>query len=325
MDVLVIGGTLFIGRALVRKLLEEGHRVAVLHRKAGRHLPADVEELTADRNDAESVQRALAGRRFDAVFDNVYDWERGTTAEHVVATVRACGGNLQRYVFMSSVAAYAAGLNHQPEDPLAPDDHPSPYYRHKASSERALFRLWNEEGLPVSTLRPPFVYGPENPFYREAFFWDRMEDDRPIVIPGDGSRLMQFVYVKDLAWTCARAMTEPGAAGQAFNMGNDHPITQLQAIRSLAAAAGKEPRLIFVPRQRIEEAGGSPMGPDKLYFGEYWDVPPITMDVEKTRRVLGFNPTDFADGLRETYAWYRERPKRQEPDYSFEDRLLAAV
>ena len=45
-------------------------------------------------------------------------------------------------------------------------------------SERALFRLHAAEGLPVVTLRPPFIYGPENPFYREAFFWDRMRADR---------------------------------------------------------------------------------------------------------------------------------------------------
>jgi hypothetical protein len=40
-------------------------------------------------------------------------------------------------------------------------------------------------GLPVVTLRPPFIYGPENPFYREAFFWDRMRKGRPIILPGD--------------------------------------------------------------------------------------------------------------------------------------------
>ena len=48
------------------------------------------------------------------------------------------------------------------------------------------------------TLRPPFIYGPGNPFYREAFFWDRLRDGRPIILPGDGRRLMQFVYIKDL-------------------------------------------------------------------------------------------------------------------------------
>ena len=45
-------------------------------------------------------------------------------------------------------------------------------------------------GLPVVTFRPPFVYGPNSPFYREQFFWDRLRAGRPIIIPGDGHRLV---------------------------------------------------------------------------------------------------------------------------------------
>ncbi len=77
----------------------------------------------ADRNDAESLREALSGRRFEVVFDNVYDWDRGTTAEQVEATVRACGDRVMRYIFLSSVAAYGDGLNHKESDPLAPDYH----------------------------------------------------------------------------------------------------------------------------------------------------------------------------------------------------------
>ena len=85
------------------------------------------------------------------------------------------------------------------DDPLAPPDHPELYVRNKGESERALFRLHRDQGIPVATLRPPYIYGPENPFYREAFFWDRLLADRPIIVPGDGSRLMQFVHVDDVA------------------------------------------------------------------------------------------------------------------------------
>ena len=70
------------------------------------------------------------------------------------------GDNLHRYVFMSSVAAYGDGLNHHEGDALAPDDAPELYVRNKAMSERALFRLHQRIGLPVVTLRPPYIYGP---------------------------------------------------------------------------------------------------------------------------------------------------------------------
>lgn len=325
MKVLVIGGTMFIGRLLVAELLKAGHEVAVMHRKPKHDLGKRVQNLMADRNDPESVQRALQFANFQAVFDNVYDWERGTTAAQVEGTAQAVmaasGERLSRYVFMSSVAAYGDGLNHHDGDPLAPDDHPEPYVRNKAMSERILFRMHQNTGFPVVTLRPPFIYGPENPFYREAFFWDRLRDGRPIILPGDGHRLMQFVYIKDLARACMRAMEEPAAVGEAFNVANERPITQAEFVQAVAAAAGRKVNIVRVPRERIAEAGGDPMG-QPAYFGVYLDVAPITEVVVKAKRILGFQATPFETGLKETYRWHTRNAKKTKIDYSFEDRLI---
>ena len=214
MKVLVIGGTQFIGQTLVKELLRGRPRnVGPAPEDAPHDLGKKVANIMADRNDPESLKRALAGKNFDVVFDNVYDWERGTTATQVEATARACGNNLQRYIFMSSVAAYGDGLNHHEGDALAPDDHPESYVRNKAMSERALFRMHQRIGFPVVTLRPPFIYGPGNPFYREAFFWDRLRAGRPIILPGDGRRLMQFVYIKDLVTASLKVMDVPETKG----------------------------------------------------------------------------------------------------------------
>lgn len=322
MNVLVIGGTKFIGRNLVQALLKAGHQVTVMHRKPRHDYGRRVGNLTADRNDGKAVLAALAGKRFDAVFDNVYDWERGTTAQQVEATARACGDHLSRYVFLSSVAAYGDGLNHHEGDALANDDHREPYVRNKAMSERALFRLRQRTGLPVVTLRPPYVYGPENNFYREAFFWDRLRHGRPIIVPGDGRRLMQFVYVKDLVWACLRVLETPSVLGHAFNIANPRPVTQVDAVLAMAEAARKKANIVRIPRDRILRAGGHPMGP-RLYFGAYYDVPPITEIVAKAQRVLGLRTTDFVLGLRETYRWYSRHHNHRKADYSFEDSLLA--
>ena len=187
---------------------------------------------------------------------------------------------------------------------MAPDDHPDAYIRNKAMSERALFRLHQRNGFPVVTLRPPFIYGPANPFYREAFFWDRLRDKRPIVMPGDGRRLMQFVYVKDVVWACLRAVEKPSAAGHAFNIANPRPITQTEAVDAFAEAAGKKAQFVRVPREHILRAGGHASGA-QLYFGFHFDLPPITEVVSKAQRVLGFKPTEFSRGLAETYRWHQ--------------------
>ena len=139
---------------------------------------------------------------------------------------------------MSSVSAYGDGLNHHEGDALAPDDHPNAYCRNKAMSERSLFRLHQKTGFPVITLRPPFVYGPGNPFYREAFFWDRFRLNRPVVLPSEGHRLMQFIYVQDLVDLAIRVTESRNMVGHAFNTANARAITQHDLLHELSRVTG---------------------------------------------------------------------------------------
>jgi nucleoside-diphosphate-sugar epimerase len=324
MKILVIGGTQFIGRHLVPSLLKAGHEVSLLHRKASHEYGKKVTNLVADRNDLNQMKSAIQGKSFDAVFDNAYDWEKGTPASAVDGLARQLNGNVGRYIFMSSVAAYGDGLNHHEGDALAPDDHPDAYIRNKAMSERALFRLHQRFGTPVVTVRPPYIYGPSNPFYREQFFWDRIRDKRPVILPGDGRRLMQFVFVRDLVDACIRLLDAPNVHGHAFNIANPRPLTQAEVLDALVGAAGKPASVVRIPREYILRAGGHPHGPH-LYFGAMFDLPPITTIISKAQRVLGFKPTSFDAGLKETYKWYLRHHTRPRGDYSFEDHLLSRV
>jgi nucleoside-diphosphate-sugar epimerase len=318
----VIGGTQFIGRLLVAELLRANHEVYILHRSSENPFGRRVHNLTGDRNDAASIRTAIGNTKFDAVYDNAYDWERGTTGAQVEATAQIFEGRVARYVFMSSVAAYGDGLNHHEGDALAPDDHPNAYARDKAVSERSLFRMHQRSGFPVVTLRPPFVYGPGNPFYREAFFWDRFRAGRPVILPSDGHRLMQFVYVKDLVELAIKAIELRNAVGHAFNAANARAVTQHEVVLDLARAAGiKEPQIISIPRELIVRAGGEVIG-TKLYFGSYFDVPAITQIITKAQRMLTFKPTDFETGLKVTYRDYLKRHAFPRPDFTFEDQLI---
>lgn len=321
--ILVIGGTQFIGRLLVQELLRAGHEVHILHRQAKHGFGKRVRNLVADRNDAASVRSAVGSTRFDAVYDSVYDWEHGTTGAQVEATAHIFEGKVGRYVFMSSVAAYGDGLNHHEGDALAPDDHPNVYARNKAMSERALFRMHQRTGFPIVTLRPPFVYGPGNPFYREAFFWDRFRAARPVILPSEGHRLMQFVLVNDLVDLALKAVELRNAVGHAFNTANPRALTQHEVVLDLARASGtKEPQIISVPREIIQRAGGQAVG-EKLYFGYYFDVPAITQIVTKAQRMLAFKPTDFEVGLKATYRAYLKDRHFPRADFAFEDELLS--
>ncbi len=323
--VLVIGGTLFIGQALVARLLERGDDVTILHRSRHNPFAGRAREIHCDRNDTAAVAKAVKGG-YDLVFDNVYDWQRGTTGDQVLAAAAACGDNLRRYVFVSSCAAYGGGLDREEDAPLATPDCADIYCRNKADSERALLGLFAERGVPTATLRPPFVYGPRNPFYREAFFWDRLTAGRPILVPGDGSRLMHFVFVRDLVDAALLAAETPVAAGRAYNVAHVRPVRQDEFVRMLGEAAGIEPDLRYIPRETAQALGGQVFQPP-YYFGQYFDMPPITLDVTRAREELGFEPVSLADGLRQTWQWYSgaDGTLRDPPDFSFDDIALAAL
>ncbi len=322
---LVIGGTLFIGRELVRRLIERGDNVTILHRGSRNPFAGQADEIRCDRNDTAALARALHGRGFEYVFDNVYDWERGTTGTQVRAAATSCDEALRRYLFVSSCAAYGEGLDRTEDSPLAAPDHPEAYCRNKADSERALLALHAERGIPATTLRPPYIYGHLNPFYREAFFWDRLVAGRPVLVPGDGSRLMQFVAVEDLVEAALRCAARPVAAGRAYNVAHERGTRQDDLVRALGAAARIEPDIRFVPRETIYNLGGNIFRPP-YYFGQYFDMPPITMNTSRARAELGLRLPSLVTGLRRTWDWYSglAPEQRSSPDYSFEDRVLAS-
>lgn len=317
---LVIGGTAFIGRALVEQLLERGDDVVIMHRSKTTPFANRVSEMLCDRNDTAAVHAALKGETFDFVYDNVYDWQRGTSAEQVSAAAEAVSKSVKRYVFTSSVAVYPEGGEHDEDAPLVRSDSPNRYAAQKADSERALFQLHRGASLALTTLRPAFVYGPHNPFEREAFFWDRIRADRPIIIPGDGSRTMQWVHARDVARAALLAVDADRANGRAYNLANTPPVTQVEFVELLARAAGKQAQLVHVTREQIQNAGGGLFGPP-YYFGAYLDILPITVRAERVRTELGLELTPLLDGLRETYEWFRKQARPQ-PDFTWEDQLL---
>ena len=318
---LVIGGTLFIGRALVEQLLARGDEVTVMHRGATTPFGERVQRIRCDRNDVSAVRAALKGKDFEVVYDNVYDMERGTSADQVKGAVLAsASGSLKRYVFMSTIAVYGAGSELVEDSPLAPSDDHNIYGAQKADSERMLFELHRRQGVPVTTLRPTFIYGPDNAIDREAWFWDRIVTGRPVIVPDAGERRMQWVYVQDVARAAVIASESDKAIGRAYNLCNYPAITQREFVELLGRVAGRETKVVPVSREELLKRGGQLFG-HPAYFGVFLDLPPMVARSDRVRAELGFEFTPLEAGLRETFGWYR-RQSRPNPDYSWEDEVV---
>ena len=140
---------------------------------------------------------------------------------------------------------------------MSAEEAPNDYVRNKAESERMLFSLGD---VPVVTVRPPYVYRPENPFYREAFFFDRLMLGRPIIIPGDGGRLLQFVYVDDLARAMVAMLSNPAAVRQAAQRGahySDEPARTSRTIRKVMGRRDVDAGLVPCPRRSSSATGAT--------------------------------------------------------------------
>ena len=322
MRVLVIGGTRFIGRTTVPELVRRGHEVTIFHRgTTPSPFGDDVAELLGNRLDSDSVHRALGTQSFDGIVDIAYAWDARTGAREIALVADALRDPPARYVYLSSVSVYGEGPL-----PLTEESRRDPmlgaYSEDKIAAEDFLFDAHRSGRFPVSIVRPPYVYGPWNNIPREAWFWDRILAGRPVIVPDGGHTLFQWAAARDVAWALAECLENPVAAGEAFNIAEERPLSHAAFVDRLAQIAGREVEQVPVPRKRLHALGGSPMG-SRMYFGATLDAEvSFSVSVEKARRRLGFQPTDPIEGLRETYAWYLANDRGRSPKFTFDREVL---
>lgn len=205
LELLVMGGTRFAGRAIVERALREGHAVTVVHRgNFPSAFSAPVRELRGDRSAPETLY-ALAAREFDAVID---------LSGYKEAQVRLLAGALPEVPLWINIST-AAVYEPQPtfpwgeETPLGPSKLWGDYAREKLAAEQALQETRAPRTATVS-LRLPYVLGPCNYAPREEFVFNRLLDGEQILLPGGGAALIQFIHVEQLAATVV-AIAERGS------------------------------------------------------------------------------------------------------------------
>jgi nucleoside-diphosphate-sugar epimerase len=326
MRILYIGGTGLISTACTTAALDAGHDVWLLNRGTSR-LPAAVGPdrlLTADAYDEQQVRAAVGGLDFDVVVQWV-----GYLPHQVEQDIRVFSGAGQ-YVFISTAAAYEkppSNWLHTEATPLA-----NPlwdYGQQKIACERTLTDAYERSGFPVTIARPSLTYGPSQipvvigSWAKPYTLIDRMRRGAPIIVPGDGTSLWTVTHNSDFARGLVGLFGNERASGEAFHITSDESMTWNQIYSQVGAAAGAEPDIRHVPSDGIVAACPDEMGNlwgDKSYS--------TVFDNSKIRRfVPGFEATvAFADGIKDTVAWFDADPARQEIDEAANarwDRLAA--
>lgn len=303
MDLLIIGGTRFLGRHLADQALQAGHRVTLLNRgRSGPGLFPEAEHLLADRD---NDLHLLAGRQWDAALDTCAYFPR-----QVRAVARHLAGQVGQYQLVSSISVYASfphpGIDEDaPVTPLADaDSHTTVtgdnYGGLKVACEQAALEGFGDACLVG---RPGLIVGPHDPTGRWTWWLQRLLRGGEVLAPGDPATPVQFIDARDIAaWMLHQA--EQAHQG-VFNLnGPDLPMTMAGLLNGLCQALGSTARLTWVDESFVLGQGVQP-----------WSDLPVWLPREQAAmhevdcsraQATGLECRSLAQTAQDTAAWLAE-------------------
>jgi nucleoside-diphosphate-sugar epimerase len=326
--IFITGATGLVGSHAAEEALRRGHRVRALVRGTSdtRWLDAwGVEKVPGDLEDADALRRGVEGA--DWVFNcaaKVGDW--GTLDEFRRLNVEAFRllldaasvARVSRFVHVSSLGVYEGRDHFGTDETVAPAAQSlDAYTRSKVEAEELALRCVKERGLPLSVVRPGFIYGPRDRTVLPKLL-DALRNGRFFYF-GSGDQALNCVYVKNLVDAIFLAAEVPGAVGEVFNLTDGARVSKKQFVGRVAELAGLRPPSRKIPlwlawtlavlMERRARRKNSPVPP--LVNKARYKFLGLNLDysIEKARRVLGYHPRYTTDaGLAEAMAEHAPRP-----------------
>ena len=305
MRILVIGGTVFLGRAFTDAALAAGHEI--VHFNRGQSSPPDtrVERIAGDRTDVASLRKASAAAPWDAVMDT--SGYLPQVVRRSAAALRDCS---RRYLFVSSISAYSGG-EFDETSPLQPVPDPLPeamtldkYGALKAGSEAVAREFFGDRAIVV---RPGLIVGPHDPTDRFTWWPHRVALGEKVAAPGRASRTVQFIDVRDLArWMVS--LVERDATGTFNATGPQTPIAMESVLTACRDVSGSNADIRWVDEAFLAQKHILPWKEMPLWVPESDAHAAGFMDVPIARALAtGLAFRDLRETIADTLTWSRTR------------------
>jgi len=321
--VLVTGGTGFTGKALVRRLLDQGHAVVALDSKEGlktrelREWGAEV--VLGSVTDPEVVRRSMEGvevvHHLAAAFRemNVPDshyWNvnvQGT--RNVLAAALAQG--VRKLVYCSTCGVHG-NIDRPPGGEDAPIQ-PADYYQRTKYEAEPVVQEFHRRGLPSVILRPAAIYGPGDPERFLMLYRRVARGSFPMF--GDGRTLYHPLYIDNLVDAFLLAMADGAGDGEAYLIADEEYLEIEELVRRVGRSLGVEVKVPHYPVWPVVAAGHvvekicRPFGITPPIFPRRvdWYRQNRAFRIDKAKRDLGYAPrVGIDEGLRRTAEWYRK-------------------
>ncbi len=304
MKVLFFGGTRFVGKALVSGLLAKGHEIFVFTR-GNLPVPRNAIHIKGDRTNDDDLKK-ISEHSFDLIVDS-----SGRSLEDTQRLIKFSGFPSFRFIYISSAGVYK-NTQFLPVSECSPIDMES---RHigKAKTESWL----TAKGIPFTSFRPTYIYGPGNYNPIEKWFFDRITTGRFIPIPLDGQIITQLGHVSDLAEAILKSLETDKAMNQIYNCSGSKAVTFKGLIESAILATGN----------RISDFNFRSFDPSKLE-PKARKVFPLRLtnfftDISKIKKDLSWEPKfDLLNGLKDSYKNDYLLIKQNQIDFSSDDVLF---
>lgn len=229
-NILIIGGSRFVGPYLAELLLNRGHGLTIFNRGLLKpEYPTEMRFVKGDRNKEFNLKEC-----FDAVIDMcAYS---GAQTENALRQLR-----FDFFLHFSTAAVYKKTeiFPLTEESPLGDWPVWGNYNKGKVKCEKTLAA----SGLPYAIIRPVYILGPKNYCDREHFIYSKIKNGEPLILPGDGQAKVQFVFAKEVAKAIVLIVEK--RAIDAFNCAGDETVTLIDLVKVMGKIAGREPILRF--------------------------------------------------------------------------------
>ena len=212
MKILVMGGTRFVGKSLVKKLLSFNYDVDIFTRGNRPNLHG-TNLIKGDRNDIDNLKK-IGKSSYDIVFDI-----SGRELIQTKMLIENINTSFKRYIYVSSAGVYKDNFE-LPINELDPVDYQS---RHKGKLETEDWLI--NQKIPFTSFRPTYIYGPGNYNKIENWFFERLYNLKEVPIPGDGSLITQLGHVSDLTDAMIKSFNYKNALNNIYNCSGEKGIT----------------------------------------------------------------------------------------------------
>lgn len=262
---------------------------------------AGVEVIWFDDLTAPEAVASVADRSFDAIVDN---WSKTPENIQPFADLAKKWG-VKNYAYVSSAGMYTppkGDFGAIFEDVAV-----------KSSGQRQAEELLEKMGLPFSCFRPQYIYGPKQGKSYLKYFFDRLTQGRPVLVPNDGLQQVTMTHAADNAAMIAAAVGNEAAAGEIFNCATSTLITYDDLVRMCAKAAGVEAQIVHYDPKDFDIPKG---------FFPFRDTP-FFVSADKAAERLGFAPKKL---LEEDIGWYFDNNYQADDgvDFGLDDTILAS-